>query len=248
MKEKLISLVMNTRARSIKQRRDVEKLCAPARRSGFHPLQAGRRCRGARAASGRRRVPSGIGLPQLPVRATGGDELRLDMTTASGDPPAKKSSTSTPVTRKRAPRGGPDAYTVELFPGCWTGLRRQKLGLDINPTYFSPPPGGERFTLSCADKACALSEIEHGNAAAKSPCFGKASGLPAWSTSGCPTAIRMCPTTDPPHAPAHAGNAGSIFRLVNWTRRWRRTRRSPSSRLGVEEHTVGSHEFMLSYR
>ena len=98
-----------------------------------------------------------------PGRARNGDEMRADLSKVLSLLPGKQrlnlhafyAETDGKVVDR-------DALRPEHFTNWVSWARRERIGLDFNPTYFAHPLANDGFTLSHSDKSVRQFWIDHG--------------------------------------------------------------------------------------
>ncbi len=131
----------------------------------------------------------------------------------------------------------------------WVDLaKKNKMGLDFNPTFFSHSKVKDGLTLSSPDEETRRFWIEHGKACIRiSEYFAKETGIPCvmniWTGDGYKDvpADRMGPRLRYKEAIEEILSEPYDFRLV------KPTVESKVFGIGVESYTVGSAEFTLSF-
>jgi len=136
----------------------------------------------------------------------------------------------------------------EHFAGWLDWARERKMGMDINPTFFSHPKAADGFTLSHPDEGVRRFWIEHGIACRRIGAhFGRELGTPCVTNVWVPDGYKDTPIDRAaprrrlkdsldavfaePLDPAHNLDSieGKLFGI------------------GSESYVVGSHEFYLAY-
>jgi L-rhamnose isomerase len=141
-----------------------------------------------------------------------------------------------------------DEITVEHFNHWISWAKKNRLGLDFNPTCFSHPKAADGFTLSHADKNIRAFWIEHcirsrEIGAAMGHALGKACVTNLWIPDG------MKDTPADRHAP-RARLLESLDAIFQKTvsPKWNLDAVEPKLfGIGSESFVVGSHEFYLGY-
>jgi len=126
--------------------------------------------------------------------------------------------------------------------------KKNRMGMDFNPTFFSHPKADDGFTLSHADKGIRQYWIEHGIACRKiGAAMGRALGRPCITNIWIPDGYKDIP----------ADRRAPRERLKTSLDAILKTRLNPKHNLdavecklfgiGSESYVVGSHEFYMGY-
>ena len=126
--------------------------------------------------------------------------------------------------------------------------KRNKLGMDFNPTYFSHPKALDGFTLSHADKSIRKFWIEHGIACRKVGAeMGRQLGSPTVTNFWVPDGYKDIPADRSSPRERLAESLDMIFAEKIDSNIHQDAVESKLFGIGAESYTVGSHEFYLGY-
>ena len=185
-----------------------------------------------------------------PGRARNGEELRADFSKAiSLIPGKKKLNLHASYAELKGKKVDRDEYTAEEFSDWLAYAKKEKIGLDFNPTYFGHPYVDDGFSLSSADEKRRKFWIEHGKRCREiGEVFGKELGQPCVINFWMPDGYKDTPAdTDSPRARMVAA-LDEIFAAKDISENY--VLDAVESKLfgiGVESYTVGSNEMMLGY-
>ena len=141
-----------------------------------------------------------------------------------------------------------NAIGPEHFKGWIDWAKRQGIGLDFNPTYFSHPKAADGFTLSHADKGIRKFWIEHGIACRKiAAAMGKALGKTCVTNVWIPDGMKDTPVDRVGPRERLADSLDAIFKEPISPKLNLDSVEGKLFGIGCESYTVGSHEFYLGY-
>ena len=184
-----------------------------------------------------------------PGRARTPSELRADIDKAISMIPGKtKLNLHACYAEKGGKRIDRDEYGIAEFSGWLDWAKKGKIGLDFNPTYFSHPMMDSNFSLSSFDENKRRFWIEHGKrcleiAGAFAEGTGQLCTVNFWMPDGykdtCVDTLKrreiMTQSLDEIFSAAY--DKDHVLASVE----------SKLFGLGVESHTVASHEYSLGY-
>ena len=184
-----------------------------------------------------------------PGRARTPEELRADIDKAISLIPGKtKLNLHACYAEKNGKRVDRDAYTIAEFSHWLDWAKAAKIGLDFNPTYFSHPMMDGEFSLSSFDENKRSFWVEHGKrcleiAEAFATGTGEVSTVNFWMPDGykdtCTDTVR--------HRERMTRALDEIFATSYDKKSVLASVESKLFGLGVESHTVASHEYSLGY-
>ena len=126
--------------------------------------------------------------------------------------------------------------------------KKQKAGLDFNPTYFGHPKAAGNLTLSSPDKGIRDFWIEHGIACRKiAAAMGKALGTPCIMNTWIPDGFKDITVDRAAARKRLVESLDTIFAEKLSPKYMRDAVESKLFGIGVESCTVGSNEFYLGY-
>ncbi len=126
--------------------------------------------------------------------------------------------------------------------------KKQKAGLDFNPTYFGHPKAAGNLTLSSPDKGIRDFWIEHGIACRKiAAAMGKALGNPCIMNTWIPDGFKDITVDRTAARKRLVESLDTIFAEKISPKYMRDAVESKLFGIGVESCTVGSNEFYLGY-
>jgi L-rhamnose isomerase len=134
------------------------------------------------------------------------------------------------------------------FRGWIDWAKRNGLGLDFNPTFFSHPKASDGFTLAHRDKAIRQFWIEHGIACRKiGAAIGKGLGTPCITNLWIPDGYKDTPADR--HGPRErlAASLDAIFKTSVPPKYNLDSVEPKLFGIGSESYVAGSHEFYLGY-
>jgi L-rhamnose isomerase len=190
-----------------------------------------------------------VATGSYPGKARTPDELRSDVEQALAVIPGKHRFALHAIYAETQGRRVDRAeLRPEHFAGWIDWARRNGLGLDFNPTFFSHPKAADGFTLSHRDRNIRQFWIEHGLVCRKiGAAMGKSLAKPCITNLWIPDGYKDTP----------ADRNGPRERLVESLDAIFKTPLSPKFNLdsvepklfgiGSESYVVGSHEFYLGY-
>lgn len=141
-----------------------------------------------------------------------------------------------------------DEITSEHFKNWIAWAKKNGLGLDFNPTYFSHPRAADGFTLTSPDKAVRKFWIEHGIRSREiGAAFGKALGKTCVTNVWIPDGYKDTPA-DRVAPRAHlAESLDAIFKKPISPKLNLDAVEPKLFGIGSESYVAGSHEFYLAY-
>ena len=126
--------------------------------------------------------------------------------------------------------------------------KRNKLGMDFNPTYFSHKNAADGFTLSHSDKGIREFWIEHGIACRRIGAeMGRQLGTPTVTNFWVPDGYKDIPVDRTSPRERLMDSLDRIFARKIDPRILLDAVESKLFGIGAESYTVGSHEFYLGY-
>jgi L-rhamnose isomerase len=141
-----------------------------------------------------------------------------------------------------------DAIEPRHFQSWIDWAKRNKLGMDFNPTYFSHKNAADGFTLSHADKSIREFWIEHGIACRKIGAeMGKQLSTPAVTNFWVPDGYKDIPVDRTGPRERLAESLDKIFAKKIDPKIHLDAVESKLFGIGAESYTVGSNEFYLGY-
>jgi len=151
-----------------------------------------------------------------------------------------------------AETGGRRVERNELGPEHFTRwidwAKRNGLGMDFNPTFFSHPKASDGFTLAHPDKAIRQFWIEHGIACRRiGAAFGKALHTPCITNVWIPDGYKDVPANRKEPRERLAASLDAIFKTPISPRLNLDSVEPKLFGIGSESYVVGSHEFYLGY-
>jgi L-rhamnose isomerase len=141
-----------------------------------------------------------------------------------------------------------DALEPEHFSGWIDWAKRQRIGLDFNPTFFSHPKAADGFTLSHPDDAIRNFWIRHGIACRRiGAVIGRALGSPCVTNVWIPDGYKDTPIDRKSPRERLTASLDAIF-AESLDARWNLDAvEAKLFGIGSESYVVGSHEFYLGY-
>lgn len=185
-----------------------------------------------------------------PGRARNGDEMRSDLSKVLSLLPGKQrlnlhafyaETDGKPVDR--------DALQPEHFSNWVSWARRERIGLDFNPTYFAHPLANAGFTLAHADPSVRQFWIEHGKVSRRiAQHFAEKLRTPCVNNHWVPDGAKDAPADRfaPRHRLAESYDAIFADESVD-TAKCIDAVEGKLFGLGSEEYVVGSQEFYSNY-
>lgn len=141
-----------------------------------------------------------------------------------------------------------DALVPEDFRGWVDFARRNGIGLDFNPTFFSHPMYRDGFTLASPDEAVRSFWVRHGQACVRiGDYFGKELGEKCVTNIWIPDGMKDDPYS---HLEARKRLTKSLDEILATEYDRRNELLAVESKffgIGAESYTVGSSEFYLGY-
>ena len=184
-----------------------------------------------------------------PGKARNGDELRADFAKAMSLIPGRQRlnlhSIYAETNGKKVER---DELDISHFSAWVDFAKKEKIGVDFNPSFFSHPLAADNFTLANSDDAIRKFWVRHGIACREiGAAFGKALKKPCVTNHWLPDGFKDTPIdrVGPRQRLMKSLDeimAAKVSRVDNLD--------SVESKLfgiGVESYTVGSHEFYMGY-
>ncbi len=184
-----------------------------------------------------------------PGRARTADELRMDIDKALElIPGTKKVNLHASYAELNGKKIDRDAYTAAEFANWISWAKEKDLGLDFNPTHFGHPMADSGFTLSSRDDKVRKFWIEHAKRCREIGAeFAKATGKTCVINHWMPDGFKDNPEdTDTPRK-LMVQSLDEIFAEKIPEELVLDGVESKVFGLGVESHTVGSHELMMAY-
>jgi L-rhamnose isomerase len=184
-----------------------------------------------------------------PGKARTPEELRSDLDQALALIPGRKRinlhAIYAETNGKRVDR---DDLEPAHFANWIAWAKRQKLGMDFNPSCFAHPKAASGLTLSHPDKAVRNFWIRHCRAARRiGAAMGKATGTPAVTNVWIPDGSKDTPFDRQGPRERLADALDRVFAEKISPRHNLDAVESKLFGLGCESYTVGSHEFYLGY-
>lgn len=199
--------------------------------------------RGAGGASG-----GILATGNYPGKATTPDELRADLEIAIGMIPGPLRLNIHALYAETDGKAGRDELTVEHFRNWIEWAKKEQLGLDFNPTFFSHPMAASGFTLSSPDPEVRNFWIRHGKACRRIAAeMGRELGSCCIMNTWIPDGYKDTPID---RAGARARLAEALDEMFSEELPPQFMRDAVESKLfgiGAESCTVGSNEFYLGY-
>jgi L-rhamnose isomerase len=184
-----------------------------------------------------------------PGKARTGDEIRADFAKAISLIPGKQRlnlhAIYAETDGKKVDR---DELDITHFSRWVDFAKRQKIGVDFNPTYFSHPLAADGFTLSNKDEGIRKFWVRHGIACREiGTGFGKALGTPAITNLWIPDGYKDTPIDRLAPRKRLEKSLDQVFAKKISPKLNKDTIESKLFGIGVESYTVGSHEFYMGY-
>lgn len=183
-----------------------------------------------------------------PGKARTADELRADMSFAFKLIPGKSKANIHAIYGE--PKAGEDRDTMSAsrFDAWIDWAKSEGIGLDFNPTFFSHPKASDGLTLSHPDKSIRDFWIEHGIRSREiSEYIGKKTGIRSNNNIWIPDGFHDHPYDK--FSPRERLK-DSLDKIIAKKLDEKYTKDAVESKVfavGVEAHTVGSHEFYMGY-
>jgi len=184
-----------------------------------------------------------------PGRARTPEELRADIDKAISLIPGKtKLNLHACYAEKNGKEIDRDAYTIAEFSGWLDWAKSGKIGLDFNPTYFSHPMMDGDFSLSSYDESKRRFWIEHGKRCLEiADAFAEGTGQPCTVNFWMPDGYKDTCADTVKHREIMTQSLDEIFATAYDRKNVLAAVESKLFGLGVESHTVASHEYALGY-
>jgi L-rhamnose isomerase len=184
-----------------------------------------------------------------PGKARTPDELRQDLEMALSVIPGKHRlnlhAIYAETNGKRVER---NSLRPEHFKTWTDWAKRNGLGLDFNPTFFSHPKADEGFTLAHRDKGIRQFWIEHGIACRDiGAAIGKAVGKTCITNVWIPDGYKDTPADRNAPRDRLAASLDAIFKKPISPKFMLDSVEPKLFGIGSESYVVGSHEFYLGY-
>src|SRR6266404_5286127 len=184
-----------------------------------------------------------------PGKARTADELRADVEKALSLIPGRhRFNLHASYAETNGRRVDRDALEPEHFKGWIEWARRNRLGMDFNPTFFSHPKAADGFTLSHQDGGIRQFWIEHGIASRKiGAAIGKALGRPCITNLWIPDGYKDTPADRRSARERLAASLDAIFKKPISKTHNLDSVEPKLFGIGSESCVVGSHEFYIGY-
>ena len=184
-----------------------------------------------------------------PGRARTADELRRDLDTALAMIPGSKRVNLHACHAEGVPRGvDRDAYTIAYFQNWVDWAKTHGMGLDFNPTFFSHPRMDGNFSLASRDPGTRGFWIEHGKRCREIGAeFGRQLQSPSIVNFWMPDGYKDVPADTVALRKLMVASLDEIFAPEFDPHHLKDALESKLFGLGLECHTVASHEFSLGY-
>jgi L-rhamnose isomerase len=184
-----------------------------------------------------------------PGRARTPEELRADIDKAITLIPGRTKLNLHACYAEKAEKAvDRDAYTVSEFSGWLDWAKAGKIGLDFNPTYFSHPMMDGDFSLSSFDEKKRRFWVEHGKRCLEiAGAFAKGTGQPCTVNFWMPDGYKDTCADTAKRREIMTKSLDEIFATAYDSKNVLASVESKLFGLGVESHTVASHEYSLGY-
>ena len=184
-----------------------------------------------------------------PGRARTPEELRADIKEAMSLIPGKtKLNLHACYAEKNGKAVDRDAYTIDEFSNWLDWAKAEQIGLDFNPTYFSHPMMDGDFSLSSFDEAKRRFWIEHGKRSLEiAAAFAAGTGQPCTVNFWMPDGYKDTCADTAKRREIMTRSLDEIFSTQYDRKNVLASVESKLFGLGVESHTVASHEYSLGY-
>jgi L-rhamnose isomerase len=184
-----------------------------------------------------------------PGKARTPDELRADLDKALSLIPGKHRLN---LHAFYAETGGKKVDRNEMGPehfANWIAwCKKNGMGMDFNPTYFSHPKASDGFTLSHADKGIRQFWVEHGICCREiGAAIGKALGNTCVTNVWIPDGMKDTPADRKSPRERLAASLDAIFKKKIDPKLNLDAIEGKLFGIGSESYVVGSHEFYLAY-
>ena len=184
-----------------------------------------------------------------PGRARTPEELRTDIDKAISLIPGKtKLNLHACYAEKNGRAIDRDAYSIAEFSNWLDWANAGKIGLDFNPTYFSHPMMDGDFSLSSYDDTKRRFWIEHGKRSLEiAGAFAEGTGQPCTVNFWMPDGYKDTCADTVKHRTLMTEALDEVFSIPYDYKKVVASVESKLFGLGVESHTVASHEYSLGY-
>lgn len=184
-----------------------------------------------------------------PGRARTPEELRADIDKANSLIPGKtKLNLHACYAEKNGKQVDRDAFSINEFSNWLNWAKAGNIGLDFNPTYFSHPMMDGDFSLSSFDETKRRFWIEHGKRCMEiAGAFAAGTGQPCTVNFWMPDGYKDTCADTAKHRELMTQALDEIFALHYDKTSVLASVESKLFGLGVESHTVASHEYSLGY-
>ena len=184
-----------------------------------------------------------------PGKARTPDELRADLDKALSLVPGKHRLN---LHAFYAETGGKKVDRNEMGPEHFSNwiawCKKNKMGMDFNPTYFSHPKASDGFTLSHADKGIRQFWVEHGICCREiGASIGKALGKTCVTNVWIPDGSKDTPADRKAPRERLAESLDAMFKKKIDPKLNLDAIEGKLFGIGSESYVVGSHEFYLAY-
>jgi L-rhamnose isomerase len=184
-----------------------------------------------------------------PGKARTPDELRSDLEVALSVIPGKhRLSLHSSYAETGGRRVDRNELAPEHFQGWIAWAKKNRLGMDFNPTFFSHPKAADGFTLAHRDQGIRQFWIEHGIACRKiGTAIGKALEKTCITNFWIPDGYKDTPADRRGPRERLTGSLDSIFEK-HLSAAFNLDSVEPKLfGIGSESYVVGSHEFYIGY-
>jgi len=184
-----------------------------------------------------------------PGKARTADELRADVEKAFSLIPGKhRLNLHASYAETNGKRVDRDSLRPEHFKGWIEWAKRNRLGMDFNPTFFSHPKAEDGFTLSHRDQGIRQFWIEHGIASREiGAAIGKALGQACITNLWIPDGYKDTPADRRRARERLVASLDAIFKKPT-PKAFNLDSVEPKLfGIGSESCVVGSHEFYIGY-
>jgi L-rhamnose isomerase len=184
-----------------------------------------------------------------PGKARTADELRADFEKAISLIPGKQRFSLHAI---YAETGGAKIDRDELEPryfARWIDwAKKNRIGVDFNPTFFSHPLAADNFTLSHKDEGIRKFWVRHGIVSRQiGAAFGKALGKPCVTNHWIPDGYKDTPVDRMAPRKRLKKSLDEMFAVKVSAKDNLDAIESKVFGIGVESYTVGSHDFYMGY-
>jgi L-rhamnose isomerase len=141
-----------------------------------------------------------------------------------------------------------DEIAPEHFSNWMAWAKKNKLGMDFNPTFFAHPKAADGFTLAHPDKSIRRFWVEHGIRCREiGAAIGKALGTPCVTNVWIPDGYKDTPADRRAPRERLAAALDALFKQPISPKLNLDAVEPKLFGLGSESYVVGSHEFYLGY-